>query len=563
MCVDMKRRVASGLYLIVTIYICVIDASMSYALHKNAVDLSPVSEIIKEVVEGDRNVLHFSSDEEVIYQPHVLKRFYERRGYKDAWAGTDNTFEHADAFVAAVEGSGSQGLIPEYYHLVKIKNMLSEMADGVYNPESVAGLDLLLTDAFLMLGCHISAGCVNPVTVEAEWHSGRNDLQMDVLLEDALNEGNIHESLKLLLPPHTEYTGLIENLERYRNIEINGGWPTLTYESLLKQGDRGERVARLKRRLHGSHDLMYVDNGAEYDEETEHAVIRFQRRHGITDDGIVGPETVRVLNVSLEERLKQIEVNLERMRWISRNLGHRYKMVNIADYNLSVVENNETVISMEVVVGKPFRNTPVFTDEISYIVVNPSWKIPESIVKNELLHKIKKSPYYLKEQGMRVLTGWADSSEEIDPETINWDEITAANFKYVLRQDPGPLNPLGRIKFMLPNRFNIYLHDTPSRTLFSKTSRAFSHGCVRIKYPVDLAEYLVKDDPDWSRKKVVDAIYDNKELRITLSRPIRVHILYMTAWVDKDGILNFRKDIYGRDERLYQALQKRPLAQLN
>ena len=162
-----------------------------------------------------------------------------------------------------------------------------------------------------------------------------------------------------------------------------------------------------------------------------------------------------------------------------------------------------------------------------------------------------------------MLKGWADDSEEIDPETINWDEMTAENFKYILRQDPGPLNPLGRIKFMLPNRFNIYLHDTPARTLFSKTARAFSHGCVRIKQPVDLAEYLLKDDQNWSRKKVVDAIYDNKELTITLSRPIRVHILYMTAWVDKDGILNFRSDIYGRDERLYQALQKKPLAYLN
>ncbi len=558
----MRGRGAYSLILSSVFLVVCTVISLSYAAHRDAVDLSPLSEAIKNLVEEPRIVLSVSFDEEEVYLPAVLKRFYENRSYKAAWAGPDKSFENAGALVSFIENSGQQGLFPGYYHLEVIKTLIIKIRkDGISDPEDTAVLDLLLSDAFIMLGCHISAGCVNPVTVEADWHSRRNDIDMAVFLEDALKSDNIRESLMILLPPHDKYQRLLESLENYRAIEDSGGWPPIPADRMLKLGEKGEAVRILRNRLQITGDLTYDDERADFDEGTERSVIGFQKRHGIKIDGIAGPETITALNIPVEERLKQIIVNLERMRWISRNLGHRYIMVNIADYILNVVENNESVMSMEVIVGKPYWNTPVFTDEISYIVFNPTWSIPRSIVRNEVIHKIKRSTTYLKEQGIRLFNGWSHDAEEIDSETINWDEATAGNFRYILRQDPGPLNPLGRIKFMLPNRFNIYLHDTSSLSLFSRTARAFSHGCIRIKRPVDLAEYLLHDDPEWRRINILDAMYDERELKVMLASPVRVHILYMTAWVDEKGILQFRKDIYGRDERLYEALKTKPSVQ--
>ena len=213
---------------------------------------------------------------------------------------------------------------------------------------------------------------------------------------------------------------------------------------------------------------------------------------------------------------------------------------------------------MKVVVGKPYQRTPVFTSKITYLVINPSWNIPDGIARDEVLEKISKDPRYLAKQNIKVLKGWGPHEEVIDPKTIDWSKITPKKLSYRFRQEPGPLNPLGHIKFMLPNQFDVYLHDTPSRRLFSENVRTFSHGCTRIANPIELGEYLLRDAPGWTREKILDSIEKGAEQTVPIPRPLNVHFLYLTAWVDQGGTLQFRNDIYGRDKILDEALLNKP-----
>jgi murein L,D-transpeptidase YcbB/YkuD len=494
-----------------------------------------------------------------LYSSEQIRRFYERRDFRPAWTTGESKLNNARTLVRVIEDVYHEGLVPDYYHLGRINNLIDYISSrsNVY-PEALAEVDVLLTDAFLMLGCHFSAGCINPVTIEAEWFMDRSMMEIDVYLEDALRENNIAEALRDLLPPQEEYTGLSDSLRMYREIVKTGGWRVVRAEGLLKKGDDHMEIVNLKRRLTMTGDLEHyrLEDESLFDSELEQAVMRFQKRHGINADGIVGPDTMLAMNVSAEKRLRQIEVNLERMRWLARNLGHRYIIINIADFKLEVVEHNKRVMSMEVVAGKPYQNTPIFSKTMTHLILNPSWHIPDSIAKEEIVPDVKRNPGYLKKNNMKIYKSWRDKDEEIAPQVIDWDRIVPERFPYILRQDPGPLNPLGRIKFMLPNKYNIYLHDTPSRGLFAENSRAFSHGCIRLYRPIDLAEYLLTGDEDWDRSKIETAIENNKETRIDILYPINVHIVYLTAWVDREGFLQFRSDVYERDENLARALKK-------
>ncbi len=297
-----------------------------------------------------------------------------------------------------------------------------------------------------------------------------------------------------------------------------------------------------------------------FDDALEKAVIMFQKLHGLKTDGIMGHMTLKALSVPAETRARQIEINMERMRWISRNPGQRYIKVNIADFTLDVVEKDHPVLSMKVVVGEPFWHTPVFSAKMTHLVLNPSWNVPRSIAIAEIIPKIQKNMNYLKKENMKVIKGWEDKAGEIDPETVDWEAMNADTFNYRLRQEPGPLNPLSQIKFMFPNQFGVYLHDTPSKGLFERNIRSFSHGCIRLEKPLELAEYVLKKDPKWTRDKIVSEIKEVKEKEVGLPEPIYVHILYLTAWVDENSLLNFRDDIYGRDKKLGEALKKVPPA---
>jgi murein L,D-transpeptidase YcbB/YkuD len=295
-----------------------------------------------------------------------------------------------------------------------------------------------------------------------------------------------------------------------------------------------------------------------FDEHVEHAVRRFQARHGLRVDGVLGPVTLAALNVSVTQRLQQLRANLERWRWLPRDLGRQHIVVNIARFTLDVVEDAQSVMTMRIIVGTPYRDTPAFSSQINYLVLNPSWNVPLRIAVEDKLPLIRQDPGYLGRNHMKVFQGWGTEAREIDPGTINWSKVSAEKFPYRLRQTPGPLNALGQIKFILPNPFDVYLHDTPSRELFNRTIRTFSSGCIRVEKPLELAQYVLRGDPRWRHESLLATIGRRREQTIRVPVPVPVHILYWTAWVEVDGTVHFRNDIYHRDTLVEQALNTRP-----
>ena len=505
-------------------------------------------------------------ENEKIFSLPAVEEFYSRRDYRPAWSGV-NGFARAEAMVKAIREAADEGLLPGNYHLRKAEDLLGKAyaareKDNFADPAILVDLDLLLTDSFFTLARHLSAGCVNPVTLAPEW-SFATDTELPAILTKALQTYGIGETLRLLSPAGTKYKALKDALARYRKMSGEDHQSPVPGGPSLKKGMRSPRVPEVRERLIFLGDLDR-HSGAAYelfDKDLQQAVMRFQERHGLKVDGIVGPSTLLELNVPMTDRIKQLIVNLERMRWSDSEGSDRYLIVNIARFELQVVEDGSVVLSMKVVVGKPYLNTPLFTGRLTYLVINPVWNIPYSIANKEVLPRVKKDPAYLREESITVLRGWGENEQEIDPDSVRWDSVNANTLNFRFRQEPGPLNPLGRIKFMFPNRFNVYLHDTPARNLFSQDVRTFSHGCIRIEKPLELADYLLKGDPDWTKEDIAAAIAGGETQEVRLPRPLYVYIVYFTAWVDKDGSTEFRKDIYGRDTAVYNAIMQNPLRQ--
>ncbi len=482
---------------------------------------------------------------ERIYAAVLVESFYKGRTYLPAWS-QNGLMVQVEPLIRAVEDAYGDGLTPDYYHLSLIRSLVEKVGQELApDPILLSDLDILLTDAFLALGCHLSAGCVNPVTIETEWFAKSLKVDVSAVLEQALNKKQIREALMGLRPQKDIYDRLRLALAWYRVLLSKGEWQLISTGPSLKKGSKSDRVVELRKRLTASGDLP-TDEGTVsdvFDEKVEQSIIVFQKCHGLECDGIVGRNTFNALNVPLKQRIRQMELNMERLRWILGNIEERFIVVNIANFQLDVIENDKSILSMKVVVGKPYQRTPIFTSKMTYIVINPAWNIPDSIARKEILKKIEKNPNYLAEQNIKVL-------EEV--------KGSRKGLPYRFRQEPGPLNPLGTIKFMFPNEYDVYLHDTSAKRLFSENVRTFSHGCTRIEKPLELAEYLFRDDPRWSRKELVAAIEKGTEQTVMIPHPVNVHFLYLTAWVDESGSVQFRNDVYGRDKSLDDALRKKP-----
>ena len=518
-------------------------------------------------IESGRGISQFTCRQEILCGSSVIPVFYERRGFTPAWSGRDGRFPLADSLIAAIRESDREGLHSYDYHLAGIEPLLADSrrkrAKGEpYDPEIGADLDLLLTDAFLLYGSHLLAGRVNPETLHADWIAYNPSTDLAALLESALGGDNVADTLRSLRPPHPGYAGLQTALAQYRELAGRGGWPAVPPGGTLRKGDGGDRVELLRKRLAATGDLDLPAAGEEspFDEALEAAVRRFQRRHGLEDDGIVGRETLAALNVPVEKRVAQMEWNMERWRWVPHDLGDRYILVNIPDYRLRIVDPPGSEREMRIIVGKHYTATPVFSGVLNHLEINPYWNIPHSIAVKEVLPKIRQDPGYLAKQGIRVFRDWRDGAPEIDPETVDWSRVDDRSFSFKLRQEPGPLNPLGRLKFLFPNKFAVYLHDTPARGLFRNFARGFSHGCIRVEKPLELAAALLRDGARHSKENILERIDSGVRETIPLRNPVPVHILYWTAWVDDRGTIQFREDIYGRDIPLATALKETPPA---
>jgi L,D-transpeptidase YcbB len=553
------KSIMGWFFLMVTIIL-----TPSY-LFANQDDLSQVSELLRKRIDaaGNPSVFLYVAGKKN-HAAEELARFYMMRQFEPAWTAQGELTIQAVRFVNALNMAEQDGLRPETYHLGAIQVMMEALKEikttsSVLDIYLLADLDLLLTDAFLTYGSHLLAGQVNPETFDPQWIANRRGADMAAFLQDSLDSENIYDSLRTLCPKHEGYIRLQESFNQYRLLLENGvKWPVVAAGPKMQIGDRHDRVVMLRARLAAepSPQACFLTGETDlFDKNLKMAVIDFQSRHGLDVDGVVGPATLSALNTSLEEKVKRIRLNLERWRWMPEDLGSRNVQVNIADFQLKAFEQGQAVLEMKIIAGRDYRQTPVFSDRISYMVLNPSWYLPQSIAVKDKLPLIKKNPGYLAQQKIKVYSGWKSDAREINPYHIDWSKVTASNFYYRLRQSPGLNNALGRIKFMFPNRFNVYLHDTPSRELFNKTNRTFSSGCIRIQHPEELALYLLKDDPRWNQERLGKALDSMKEQSIRLLSPVPVHLLYWTAFVDKDGVVQFRNDIYGRDAQLAKALE--------
>jgi len=374
------------------------------------------------------------------------------------------------------------------------------------------------------------------------------------VFNDVLNKKNIAAALEETSPDLLLYKWLRQAFVTYHGILAGGGWPAVPDGEVLKVGSTGPRVAALRARLEITGDLTAVDpaDPAVFDEHLETGVKHFQERHGIDPDGKVGPRTIEEMNIPVEARIDQIRASLERARWVFRDVKENYLIVDIAGFHAYLFKEGKRIWSTRVQVGKAYHATPVFKDTMRYLDFNPTWTIPPGILRNETLPRVRKDPDYLSRNNMSVVT---NSGKIVDPSTIDWAATATKGFPYMIRQEPGPHNALGRVKFIFPNQYMVYLHDTPSKGLFARTERAFSHGCIRTENPFDLATLLL-DDQGWDRARVDQVVASKKNTRVNLEKPITVMLLYWTAEADAEGTVFFRRDLYDRDSPIIKGLDQ-------
>ena len=479
----------------------------------------------------------------------ALTRFYRSRDFAPAWGAADGGIERAARLLGALAAGDAHGLDPAAYHLDAIRARGARPGDEV---------DLLLSDSFLAYARDVRVGRLPPGLRDPDWGIPAPTFDpVAALARGVRAPPAAFPALLASLPPRAAgYGRLLEALGRYRAIAARGAWPPVPPGALLRAGDDDARVVAIRARLAAEDGLAAPAADTRLDGPLAEAVRRFQARHGLAVDGIVGPATVQALNVPAVERIRQIAVNLERWRWLPRDLGPRYITVNAADGTLWAVEAGRTVLVSRVVVGDRQHPTPVVQARVEAVVLNPPWNVPASIAAAEILPRVRENRRYLAENDIVIL-----ERAQSDPFglAVDWSAVTAEAFPFRLQQQPGPDNPLGRIKLDIPNRFDVYLHDTPTRGLFARPVRTASHGCIRVERADDLAVHVLGDGTGrWTRQSLEEAIAAGGSPRIPVARPQPVYILYWTAFVGPDGTVHFRDDVYGRDRRLAAALAAGP-----
>jgi murein L,D-transpeptidase YcbB/YkuD len=452
-----------------------------------------------------------------------------------------------DMLLGALSASGREGLDPRDYDVERLSSLRSS-AGKLFGQPALSGaaaldLEIAATYMFLKYGSHLTAGRVDPTDVDPYWHVQQERPDLLNALDRASDRGEVEQVLRELRPADPQYAALQDALARYRDVASRGGWPVVPANAGLKRGARDGSVVALRRRLAATGDLPSTrGEDPAFDSVVEQGLKRFQRRHGLPDDGMLGEDTLAALNVPIEARIEQILLNLERWRWLPRLLGARHVRVNVPAYRLDVVEYGRIAMTMRVVVGKPDNPTPIFSDRMTHLIFSPYWNVPERIAREETMPQIARDPAYLERNNMEVVS---TSGEVLDPETVDW----TSEDEFRIRQRPGAANALGYVKFMFPNEFNVYLHDTPADRLFALDERGFSHGCVRVERPVELARYVLRNRTEWTPTRIQEAMHAGVERTVNLEEPIPVHIVYGTAWVDEVGVTNFREDVYGHDRR--------------
>ncbi|MBC6368782.1 murein L,D-transpeptidase [Algoriphagus sp. AK58] len=487
--------------------------------------------------------------------------YYDDRNYDEAWSVNGILTEQAYELRFEIRQSKFDGLNPSDYHIGLIDSFFktfeaNKKAGQANDYKELADLDLLLTDAFFKLASHLERGKVDPSQLTSSWEISRKPQKADYvsLLNRAIQENSVRKKLEELYPDFTIYRKgreVIRTLDELKKSDTLD-WKPIKIDKAIKPGDTHSAIPAIRQRLRFWGHLKSGDNldSKLYDSVLVAAVKSFQKENGMEPDGAIGKNTVSGFNASPSFLMDKAAINLERLRWLPDTVRDaEFILVNIANFQLDYVNKLDTVFSSKVIVGKSYHQSPIFSAQMSYIVFSPYWNIPVSIAKNEVIPAIRKNPNYLQQKNMEVVT---PSGKLVDPSTINW---SSKSFPYMIRQKPGGSNSLGLVKFMFPNSHSVYIHDTPSKSLFEKEDRALSHGCIRLQNPVKFAQILLKDDPTWTLEKIEKAMHQEKEQIVNLPRKIPVVLIYLTFWADSKGTPHFRSDIYGRDGELLKFLR--------
>ncbi len=485
--------------------------------------------------------------------------FYATRSDRPAWVGNDGETSRADIVLAELNSASTHGLDADYGAL-EIERTISSTNDRegplAGRAAAIADLDVRITTALLTLGRDVALGRTSPSSIDTRWKAKRTPPDFAALLA-AVAEGDEDDWLEQLQPQHPEYGRLRHALEALQGQRVKGGWPAVAPKALAP-GARNSDVTTLRARLASSGHLPGAPAAGAtlYDQDVAAAVKAFQEHHTLKASGTADIATIAAMNVPIESRIEQVRLNMERWRWMPDEFGDRHLFVNIPSYHVIAREQGQDVMDIRVVVGTPEHSTPIFSDEMSTVVFSPYWNIPDTIAEGETVPALMRDSRYLDRNNIEVLRATKQGTEHVDPKDVDWDD--EGEFKSLMfRQKPGPGNALGNVKFLFPNDYDVYLHDTPADALFSRTGRAFSHGCVRVEEPETLAKYVLRDNAEWTEPRILEAMHAGVEKHVPLRTTIPVHIVYFTATVDENGGLHLLNDVYGYDARQRDARPRR------
>lgn len=451
-----------------------------------------------------------------------LDSFYLNRHYVVAWFEDKGLIEQADNLYNHIQNISSEGVKEKLPYQDEFTSMMREENTDSLNLNT----EIMLTAQYFMYAKNVWAGMSEKKIKSTNWYVPRKKISYPLLLDSFVNGKDVLKSP----PVYRQYSLLKNQLKKYQDIKKAGGFPAINnIKKNLKKGDSSVAIIMFKKWLFIAGDLPQNTANSVFDDNLETAIKKIQQRFGLKVSGTINTSLIQEMNIPIEARMQQIIVNMERSRWIPVTVSIDYLIVNIPEFKLYAYEHDSLLWSMDAVVGKPLHKTVVFSGKIKYVVFSPYWNVPNSILQHEVLPGIRRDRKYLEKQHME----WIDGK---------------------VRQKSGPNNALGLVKFLFPNSYDIYLHDTPSKSLFDENSRAFSHGCIRLSDAEKLANYLLKNDTAWSPKKINTAMHLGKEQTVSVKKSETVFIVYFTAWVDEQGQLNFRKDLYERDKRLAAML---------
>lgn len=506
---------------------------------------------IQERIESADDVGGIRVGDIYLFTGDSIAKYYAKRQYEPIWTDKKNRQD----FIEIIKNSYDEGLLPSDYHKDQLIALSESLKTDPDNAELMADIDLLMTDAISLYANHMNYGKVMQSELRKNWDLPENPMpdDPDALFEQAISEQDLPAVLSKFGPQHFMYKHLKKGLKIYRKYQEEGGWSIIPEGETLKKGMSDSRVPIMRNRLEitGDYNAGTPADPELFDDDIETAVKVFQFRHNLIQDGVVGKNTIKQMNIPVEQRINQIRINMERARWIMHELEEDFLVVNIAGFNMRRVTNDDIVYFSPVIVGKPYHQSPVFKATLQYFVINPTWTVPYSIATKETLPKLQKDPEYLSKHNMVIMDR---NGKILDPSTIDFSKYSRSNFPFTVRQEPGPKNALGEVKFIFPNPYSVYVHDTPGRSLFSREERAFSHGCIRLQKKWELLMSVMDDPEVWNMDKINEVLVTEKTKNVNLTKPIDILILYWTAGADKEDRIFFNEDVYSRDAEVLEAL---------